>query len=304
MPDHPERRVVIAGASGLIGSALAASYRADGYTVTRLVRRRATTPDEVEWLTDTEPLRPGVLDGAEAVIGLNGASIGRFPWTRSYRSTLLWSRLTPTRTLAHAVHQLGAAAPVFVSASAVGYYGDAPGTVLTEDAPRGQGFLADLCAQWEASAAIAGNQTRVASVRISPVVHPDAVLKPMIRLTRLGLGGPIGAGTQSWPWITLPDVVAAIRHTVRSSLAGPVNLAGPTRASADDLGFALARALNRPYLLPAPKWGLSLVLGKAATESLLTSDMHVVPKALTESGFQFQHETVDAAVASLFPAGA
>ena len=118
---------MVAGASGLIGSALVDSLRADGVRVTTLVRRPAEAPDEVEWLTDGGLLDPAVLEGAHAVVGMNGASIGRFPWTRSYKSTLLWSRITPTRTLATAIKALGADAPAFVSASAVGYYGSVPG---------------------------------------------------------------------------------------------------------------------------------------------------------------------------------
>src|SRR5690606_20184296 len=116
------RRVVVAGASGLIGSALVESLRADGAEVTRLVRRPAEAPDEVEWLTESRPLDPGVLDGAVAVVGLNGATIGRFPWTARYKNTLLWSRVTPTQAIARAVRELGESAPTFVSASAVGYY--------------------------------------------------------------------------------------------------------------------------------------------------------------------------------------
>src|SRR5690606_30966366 len=142
------RRVVVSGASGLVGSALVASLRADGIEVTRLVRRPAQAPDEVEWLTDTRPLDPAVLAGADAVVNLNGASTGRFPWTAAYRSTLLWSRITPTRAIARALRALGREAPAFLSASAVGCYGSAPGAVIDEDAPRGESFLADLCGEW------------------------------------------------------------------------------------------------------------------------------------------------------------
>ena len=132
-PGGGPRRVVVAGASGLIGSALVDSLRADGIAVTTLVRRPAQTADEVEWLTDSPPLDPAVLDGADAVVGLNGASIGRFPWTPHYKSTLLWSRITPTRALARAIRELGADAPAFVSASAVGYYGSAPGVAADRE---------------------------------------------------------------------------------------------------------------------------------------------------------------------------
>jgi uncharacterized protein (TIGR01777 family) len=301
-PADGGRRVVVAGASGLIGGALVESLRADGFTVTTLVRRPAEAADEVEWLTTAEPLDPAVLAGADAVVGLNGASIGRFPWTGSYKNTLLWSRIAPTRALARAVRELGTDAPHFVSASAVGYYGSSPGVRLDEDAARGESFLADLCGEWEAAAFGAGADAAVAVLRTAPVVHPQGVLKPLLLLTKAGLGGPIGRGTQVWPWISLDDEVRAIRHVIDAHLTGAVNLTGPTRATANDLGFALAVRMNRPFLLRAPVWGMKLVLGPDATDALLTTDAHVVPEVLQQSGFVFSHPTVEDAVAAVVPA--
>lgn len=300
--DRGIRRVVVGGASGLIGRALVGSLRADGVEVTTLVRRAPQRAGEVEWLTGAEALDPDVLAGADAVVGLNGASIGRFPWTPRYRSTLLWSRITPTRALARAVRALGADAPAFVSASAVGWYGSAPGRTLTEDDPRGDSFLADLCGEWEAAAQAAGDRARVATLRTAPIVHRDGVLKPLLTLTKLGVSGPIGRGTQVWPWISLDDEVRAIRHVIDAGLTGPVNLTGPTRATANDLGFALAVRMNRPFVVRAPAWGLRLALGADATDALLTSDAHVVPAALEASGFSFRHPTVADAVAAAVPA--
>ena len=292
------QRVVIAGASGLIGRALARSLRADGVAVTTLVRHPPTAPDEVAWLIDERPLDPDVLAGADAVVGLNGASIGRFPWTSSYRHTLLWSRITPTQALASAVRSLGDDAPAFVSASAVGYYGSVPGRRLTEGAGRGESFLADLCGEWEAAAFAAGDRTKVAVLRTAPVIDRDGVLGPLMLLTRAGLSGPIGRGTQVWPWISLDDEVRAIRHVIDAGLTGPVNLTGPTRATANDLGFALAVRMNRPFVVRAPVWALRLALGRDATEALLTTDADVVPAVLASTGFAFHHRTVDDAVAA------
>lgn len=295
-PRNAERRVVVSGASGLIGSALVASLRADGVEVTTLVRRPPEREDEVQWLTDSRPFDPAVLAGADAVVALGGASIGRFPWTPRYKNTLLRSRITPTRTLARAVRELSDDAPAFVSASAVGYYGSAPGGVLDESAPQGDTFLADLCGVWEATAAEAGDRARVAFLRTAPVVHAEGVLKPLLLLTRFGVSGPIGSGTQKWPWISLVDEVRAIRHVIDSDLAGPVNLTGPVVASANDLGFALAVRMNRPFLLRAPVWAMRLVLGADATEGLLTTDAAVIPSVLESSGFRFEHSTVEQAV--------
>ncbi|PZU45885.1 MAG: TIGR01777 family protein [Microbacterium sp.] len=301
MPDTPQR-VVVAGSSGLIGGALVESLRADGVEVTRLVRREASAPDEVSWDPKRTRLDPSVLAGARAVVSLGGASIGRFPWTKRYKHELVWSRLAPTQAIAAAVRELGDDAPAFVSASAVGYYPSAPGVRLTEDSPRGETFLADLCDEWEAAARGAGSKARVAMLRTAPIVHADGVLKPLILLTRLGVSGPIGRGTQVWPWISLDDEIRAIRHIIDGDLDGPVNLTGPERATANDLGFALARRMNRPFVVRAPAWGMKLVLGKDATEALLTSDMDVVPERLTASGFEFTHPRVEDAVAAAVPA--
>lgn len=287
--------VVISGASGLIGSALTTALRADGVRVVHLVRRPARTPDEREWLTGNE-LFPDVLQGAAAVVNLNGASIGRLPWNRSYQRTLLRSRVEPTRTLARALNALGTDAPPLLSASAVGLYGDRPGQQLDETAAPGQTFLADLCMLWEREALRASNTTRVVLLRTAPILHPEAVLKPMITLTRLGLGGPLGSGRQIWPWISLDDEVRAIRHLIEADVEGPVNLSGPQAASAGDIGRALAARLRRPYLLPAPAWALRLGLGRAAADSLLLSDAEVVPRALSDSGFVFRHPTAKDAI--------
>jgi uncharacterized protein (TIGR01777 family) len=300
-PHTGPRRIVVAGASGLIGSALVDSLRADGIRVTTLVRRPPEAEDEIEWLTDTDPLDPSVLEGADAVVGLNGATIGRFPWTKRYKNTLLWSRITPTRAIARAVRELGDAAPAFVSASAVGYYGSAPGALITEASPRGETFLADVCVEWESAALAAGEHARVALLRTAPIVHPQGVLKPLMLLTRFGVSGPIGRGTQMWPWISLEDEVRGIRHVIDSQIAGPVNLTGPTPASANDLGFALAVRMNRPFVLRAPIWAITLVLGADATEALLTTDAAVVPGVLERSGFSFHQKTVEEAVAAAVP---
>ncbi len=297
MPDTPHTapgRVVVAGASGLIGEALVASLRADGVVVTRLVRRPAEAPDEIEWDPMRRRLDPTVLEGAAAVVGLNGASIGRFPWSRSYKHTLVWSRLAPTQALAAAVRSLGGDAPAFVSASAVGYYPTRPDGPLTERSDAGRGFLSELTVEWERAARTAGDN--VALLRTAPIVHPEGVLAPLMLLTKAGLSGPIGRGTQAWPWISLPDEVAAIRHVIDAGITGPVNLSGPTRATANDLGFALAMRMNRPYLLRAPVWAMKLALGAEPVEALLTCDMHVVPEVLTASGFVFSQPTVTDAV--------
>ncbi|KAB1640701.1 TIGR01777 family oxidoreductase [Gulosibacter chungangensis] len=295
----PEEKIVVAGGSGLIGRALQRSLRADGYRVVLLVRREARGPDEVAWLREGDgPLDPTVLEGARAVVGLNGASIGKFPWTKAYRKLLRDSRLTPTTAIADAVRALGANAPLFVSASAVGYYGTQPPAPADEASAPGDGFLAELCVDWEAAALSAGPDARVALLRTAPVVHRDGVLKPLILLTKLGISGPIAGGHQKWPFISLADEVGAIRHIIDQQLTGAFNLAAPVPASANGLGRSLAAGLRRPYLVPVPGFAVKLVLGKDAAEALLTCDAVAIPKALTDSGYEFEHPTVREAVAA------
>ncbi|MEW2005564.1 TIGR01777 family oxidoreductase [Microbacterium sp. NPDC079208] len=292
-----ERRIVISGASGLIGSALTAALRADGIDVSTLVRRAPQAEGEVEWAPGDAALDPDVLAGAEAVVALGGASVGRLPWTRGYRRQLVESRLDATNTLTTALRALRTDAPAFLSASAVGYYGSAPGEVLTEHSGPGSTFLADLTVRWETAARRAEDHTRVALLRTAPVIHRRGVLRPMITLTKLGVAGPLGTGTQIWPWISLEDEVRGIRHVLDEKLAGPVNLAGPTRASANEIGRALAQRMQRPFWLPAPRWALRLALGDAA-ESLLLPDADVRPEVLEQSGFRFTHRTAAEAVAA------
>lgn len=289
------RRIVVSGASGLIGRALVSSLRSDGVEVTTLVRRPPQTDDEAQWEPGESPLDPEVLAGAAAVIALGGASVGRLPWTRGYRKELVDSRLQATRTLTTALRALRSDAPALVSASAVGYYGSAPGEILTEDSAAGQTFLADLTVRWEAEARRAEDHTRVALLRTAPVIHRRGVLKPLVQLTRFGVSGPLGGGTQIWPWISLEDEVRAIRHVIDAKIAGPVNLTGPTPASANDIGRALATRMHRPFWLPVPAWALRLALGDAA-ESLLLPDADVRPQVLERTGFLFTHPTATEAV--------
>lgn len=289
-------RIVIGGASGLIGTALGRSLEGDGHEVVRLVRRPARRAGEAEWDPLAGVLDPSVLSGADAVVNLSGASLGKLPWTAAYRSTILWSRLSATRTLVDAMNRAEQPPSAFLSGSAVGYYGDRPGETLTEDSSRGSGFLADVVVAWEDSALAAPDAVRTVLLRNGIVVDLAGVLKPLAPLTRFGLAGPLGTGRQFWPWIGLQDEVRAIEHLLTSTIAGPVNLCGPQPARADDLMFELARRMNRPYLLRAPKIALKALLGDAA-DGLLLSDQRVEPRRLVEDGFTFSTPTVEQALA-------
>lgn len=300
MPDFPEGRIVLAGASGLLGQALAEAYRGRKTTVVRLVRRPPSSPDEVQW-EPGERLDPRVVAGARAVVCLNGASIGRFPWTARYKEVLTESRLVPTRTLAHALGELGSDAPAFVASSGINYYGSATDGRVVESRASGRGFLANLCREWESAAEEAGPHARVAHLRTSPVVHREGVLKPLMLLTRAGLSGRIGTGRQVWPWISFTDAIRAIEHVIDRGVQGPINLVGPQRATANDFGFALARHMNRPYLVPAPVWAMKLALSEDAVNDLLLVNVDAAPDALEKSGFEFAHRTVEEAITDAVP---
>lgn len=288
------KRVVIAGASGLIGSALTDVLRARGDQVVRLVRARPG-PGDVLWDPASRTLDPAVLDGATAVVNFSGASIGRLPWTPGYKREILDSRVSATSALVTAIRAVDAPPEVFLSASAAGYYGSRPGETLTESSSRGTGFLSDVTAEWERTAFRADDITRVVVARSGIVVATNGVLKPLLLLTRAGLSGPLGGGRQLWPWVSLVDEVRALVHLLDGTLAGPVNITGPLAASAGDLMRHLARRLHRPYWLPAPAFAVTALLGDAARDLLLV-DQHPQPARLLADGFEFTHSTVEQAV--------
>ncbi|MET0724933.1 MAG: TIGR01777 family oxidoreductase [Leifsonia sp.] len=287
-------RVLVAGASGFIGSELGYSLTSHHHEVLRLVRRPATRVDEVEWHPEKGVIPGGIMDDVDAVINLSGASLARLPWTPRWKREIFTSRLRATHTLTDAMRTASKPPSIFLSGSAVGIYGDRPGERLTEESPRGAGYLADVVDAWEKAARRAPAGVRVVTLRTGLVVGQGGVLSVVELQSRLGLAGPLGSGKQHWPWITLPDEVAAIRHALTTDISGPVNLVAPTPASAEQIMRAFTSALHRPYLLPAPAPLVSLALQDA--KDLLLCDQEVVPGKLVASGFRFQHETAEQAV--------
>src|SRR5262245_28791607 len=247
-------KVVVSGASGLIGTALVAALRADGDEVVRLTRRPASAPDEVSWDPAAGRLDPADLAGVEAAVHLSGAGVGDHRWTSAYKREIRDSRVLSTRTLVDALTALDPAPRVLVCASGVGVYGDRGDEVLTEESSEGSGFLADVVRAWEAEAGAATRAgIRVATLRSGLVVAPDGgAFDRLGTLINLGAGGRIGNGRQWWPWITLTDEVDAIRFLLTHDVHGPVNATSPAPERNADLIAALARALHRPSLVPAP----------------------------------------------------
>lgn len=288
-------RVLIAGASGLIGTELSRQLEAAGHTVLRLVRSEPRTSGEIRWDPAGAGLAAGVLDGVDAVINLSGASLARLPWTPAYRREILRSRIRATRALTDAMRQCATPPAVLLNASAIGIYGNRPGETLTEESAPAQDFLAGVVSAWEREALRAPEQTRVVSFRTGLVLERGGALKPLLPIVRFGLGGPLGRGTQHWSWISLHDEAAAIVHLLTSTLSGPVNLVGPTPATANDVIRAVARALHRPFFIPVPEFILTLALQDAARQ-LLLADQQVSSAKLQADGFVFTHRTAAEAV--------
>ncbi len=291
-------RILVSGASGLIGSALQEELRAHGHEVRVLVRREPAGVSEYEWHPEEGRLPAEAVEWADGVVTLSGAPLGRLPWTRAYRREIYESRVTATRTVARAFAAAAHPPRVWVSGSATGFYGDRPGTVLTEESGPGDGFLAGVVLRWEAATARADDVTRVVHIRTGLVMADGGALAPLQLATRLGAGATIGTGRQQWPWISLADEARAIVHLLaHSELSGPVNLTGPRAATSADITRALAREMHRPHLFRLPAWFLRLVLGEPAEEMLLP-DQRILPVRLQADGFTFRHETAQEAVAA------
>ncbi|BCW75341.1 TIGR01777 family oxidoreductase [Arthrobacter sp. NicSoilB11] len=281
--------IVMAGASGLIGSSMSAAFRSAGHSVVSLVRRPPAGATEIRWDPAAGVLDPGVLAGADAVVNLAGAGIGDRPWTRKRVAELFSSRLGPTRTLVQAMAQLDAPPATFISQSASGFYGDAGNTVLREDAPAGSGTLAQICVEWEQAALMAPAGVRVVTPRTGVVFsRSGGALGKLLPLLRLGVGGPFGNGRQFWPWVTLPDVTAAFLFLLETPVSGAVNVNAPEQANVNTIVAALAHALHRPAILRVPAPVLRTVMPGLGEELLLHSQ-RMEPAVLSWAGFQWQH---------------
>ncbi|WP_345761407.1 TIGR01777 family oxidoreductase [Diaminobutyricibacter sp. McL0608] len=291
-------RILVAGASGMIGSELRDRLEADRHTVLRLVRHDPRSESEFTWSPTARIIDFTLMERVDAVINLAGASLSHLPWTRRYKKQILDSRIHTTQTLADAMRMAATAPGVFINASAVGYYGDRPGERLTEKSSKGSGFLSDLVDAWESAARLAPEKTRVVTVRSGVVVGRGGAMRPLLPLARLGLSGPIGTGGQHWPWISLHDEVAAIIHLLDSSLEGPVNLVGPTPITADGFLRELAAQVHRPYGLPLPEKVVDVTLRDAGQELLLSSQK-VIPEKLLADGFVFADAKARDAIARL-----
>lgn len=291
-------RILVSGSSGMIGSYLLPYLRQSGHEISRLVRSRpGQGTGDVRWDPSTDMIDVAGLEGFDAVIHLAGESIaGR--WTSEKKARIRNSRTNGTRLLAGALSELDDPPDVFISASAVGYYGDRGDEVLTEDSLPGRGFLSDLCQEWEASADLAGKTgVRVVKFRMGIVLTPKGgALEQMVAPFKLGVGGKLGSGTQYVSWIAIDDVLGAMEHVLTTaSIRGPVNAVSPNPVTNEEFANTLARVIGKPARLSVPAFALRLALGQMADEALLTSQ-RVVPQRLITSGYKFKYPELEPAL--------
>jgi uncharacterized protein (TIGR01777 family) len=290
-------RIAVAGASGLIGGALVRSLTADGHTVVRLVRREPRTPDEVRWDPERKHVDTAGLAGCDAVVNLAGANVGSRRWTDAYKATIRDSRVLGTAALAEAVAGLDKPPRVFVNGSAMGYYGETGDRPVDEDAPPGEGFLPELCVEWEGAAAPAQEAgVRTVFTRTGLVVAKEGgAWGRLFPLFKAGLGGRMGDGRQYWSFVALHDEVAAIRHLIDTDgLSGPFNITAPRPLTNREITAAMGRVLGRPTLFTVPAPVLRAALGEMAGDVL--GSQRVLPMRLLESGFTFAFPEIEEAI--------
>lgn len=289
------QRIAITGASGLIGSALVGHLKSEGHTVQRLVRRATVAPDEIQWDPKTGYVDIEALRGVDAVIHLAGVGVGDKRWSKRYKSEILNSRLLGTTAIANAVAEVKP--QVFISASAIGWYGDSGNRAVVETDSVGNDFLAAVCREWEGAADLAG-AVRTVKLRTGLVLDPTGgALGRMLPLFRFGLGGKLGSGKQWWSWITLHDVVRAIIFALEHPISGPVNLTTPNPVTNQEFTAALAQAMKRPALFPAPAIALKIALGGFSSEVL--GSKKVLPNALSDAGFVWDYPHITNALTAL-----
>jgi uncharacterized protein (TIGR01777 family) len=291
----------VSGASGLIGSALAAALVSEGHTVRRLVRHEpASGPDEIFFDPEGGRIEAEKLEGLDGLIHLAGENVAAGRWTAARKERIRRSRLLGTRLIAERLAALGTPPPLLLNASAIGFYGDRGDELLNESSAAGDGFLASLCRDWEAATEPAREAgIRVVKLRIGVVLsRQGGALKKMLLPFKLGLGGPLGSGRQYVSWIALDDLVRAILFILETpGVEGAVNGVAPSPVRNSEFTLILARAMRRPAFLPAPVVALKLALGEMAQGMVLASG-RVLPNKLLSEGFSFEYPDLESALKS------
>lgn len=290
-------RIAVTGATGLIGSALGRSLKADGHDVVRFVRREPAAPDEARWDPARGFVDPAGLAGCDAVVHLAGAGVGDRRWTAAYKREIRDSRVRGTAAMASAVAAMAEPPRVLLCGTAVGYYGDTGDTAVDESAPSGEGFLPEVCVQWEAAAAPARDAgVRTVFARTGLVVAAEGgAWGKLFPIFKAGIGGRLGDGRQYWSYISMHDEIAALRHIIDTpALAGPVNLTAPEPLTNREVTAAMGRVLHRPAVFAVPAPVMRVVLGEFAQDVL--GSQRVRPARLLESGFVFRYPGIEESI--------
>lgn len=299
-PGQSTRTIAITGASGLVGRALQHFLAPGGHRLLRLVRsKKATGPDAVYWNPDEGAIDAASLEGVDAVIHLAGENLAEGRWTDERKARFQKSRVLGTRLLAETLARLERKPEVFLSASAIGYYGNTGEARVDETTPAGRGFLAELCVEWENAAAAAKEAgIRVVHPRIGIVLSPDGgALAKMLPVFKLGFGGKLGKGEQYFSWIDIDDLAAALHFLVfERSVVGPVNCVAPSPVTNAEFTKTLAKVLARPAVVPVPSFALKTVFGREMASETLLGGQRVYPKKLLEHDFRWKHPTLEAAL--------
>lgn len=299
-------KIAVTGASGFIGTALSDYLRSCGHSVHPLVRPSsaaggASSDGSIKWDPAGRIIDRESLEGVDAVINLAGESIAQGRWTGLKKVRILSSRVDGTAFLCQALSSLNKKPSVLLSGSAIGFYGHRGDETLTEASAAGDGFLADVCKQWEAATKDAKDAgIRVVYGRIGVVLGKGGgAMSKMLPLFQSGLGGPLGTGSQYWSWIGLHDLCRASEFVLsNASIAGPVNLVAPNPVTNKEFTAELAAQLHRPAFLPAPSFALKIALGDMADEMLLASQK-VLPAVLQSNKFAFEHAQLKSALSAL-----
>ncbi|HVR73880.1 MAG TPA: TIGR01777 family oxidoreductase [Planctomycetota bacterium] len=289
--------ILVTGSSGLVGSALVPYLTAGGHRVTRLVRSRPKE-GEASWDPDSGQIDAAVLEGLDAVVHLAGENVASGRWTRAKKERIRQSRVLGTGVLVEALARTARPPRAFLSASAVGYYGDRGEEVLREESPPGNGFLASVCREWEAAAqGAAANGARVVCLRFGVILSSrGGALKKMLLPFQLGVGGVLGSGKQYLSWVAIDDILGVIHHILgREDLSGPVNVVAPAPITNFEFTKTLGRVLSRPTFLPLPAFAARLAFGEVADEMLLAS-ARAEPARLAASGHAFAFPGLEGAL--------
>ena len=284
-------KILMSGSHGLVGAALIKSLEPEGHEIFRLVRHAPNSRSEIEWSPDRYSIALARLEGFDAVVHLAGESIAEGRWSDEKKKRIRESRVKGTKLLGDALANLSNPPRTLVSASAIGYYGNRGNEVLTEGSAPGDGFLPEVCVEWEKATALATEKgIRVVNTRFGVILdtHGGALAK-MLPPFRMGIGGRIGSGKQWMSWIALDDVIGAIKFALSNdALHGPVNFVAPNPVTNSEFTKTLGKALSRPTLFPIPAFGIRLVFGEMA-DALLLSSQRVAPASLIKAGYQFQY---------------